>query len=191
MSINIALHKFFRDKKNRGARPRQSRWILRVAAPGHPVGFVHPVFRVGWRRGQPSLASSCAIPGSHHPSLENDHPWSLHRSHFPGYITPPNGTFPGGLSRSSRDRFFRNTLRKFSNLNDHPWSPPAYPLHYETGFLSQLQLLPFHSSNGNAVVYLFFRNTKLVFTWCTARQGIMCSRSSASYARMLLHAIFK
>jgi hypothetical protein len=70
-----------------------------------------------------------------HP-LKNDHPWSLHRSQFPGYITPPNGTFPGGLSRSSSDRLFRNTLRKLSELNDLPWSPPAYPLHYETGFLS-------------------------------------------------------
>ncbi len=57
--------------------------------------------------------------------------------------------------------------------------------------LSDLQLLPFYSSNGSAVVYLFLRNTKLVFTWCTALHGIMCSRSSFSYARMLEHAIFK
>ena len=48
-----------------------------------------------------------------------------------------------------------------------------------------------YSPNGNAVVYLFLRNTKLVFTWCTALHGIMCSRSSCSYARMLWHAIFK
>jgi len=49
----------------------------------------------------------------------------------------------------------------------------------------------FYSSNGNAVVYLFLRNTKLVLTWCTALHGMMCSRNSFSYARMLLHTIFK
>ena len=37
------------------------------------------------------------------------------------------------------------------------------------------------------MVYLFLRNTKLVFTWCTALHGIMCSRSSFSYARMLFN----
>jgi len=64
MSINIALHKFFRDKKNRGARPRQSRWILRVAAPGHPVGLLTKgrcPSGIGWRRCQPSLAASFAV----------------------------------------------------------------------------------------------------------------------------------
>lgn len=49
-------------------------------------------------------------PGSHHPSLAKMTIHGLvHRSRFPGYITPPNGTLPGGLSRSSRDRLFRNT----------------------------------------------------------------------------------
>ena len=126
------------SKKNRGARPRQSRWINRVAAPGHPLDSLG----IGWRRCQPSLAASDAVLAlTTHPLKMTIH-GLLHRSHFPGYITPPNGTFPGGLSRSSRDRLFRNTLRKLSELNDLPWSPPAYPLHYETGFLSQLQLLP-------------------------------------------------
>ena len=182
------------ETKKTGAQwPRQSRWILRVAAPGHPVGFL-------WKgRALPGSGGGGASPPwlpplpylalATHP-LNTDHPWSLSRSHFPGYITPPNGTFPGGLSRSSRDRLFRNTAQ-VSKLNDLPWSPPADPLRYETGFLSRSSFCPHHSPNGNAVVYLFLRSTKLVLTWCTALHGIIRSRSSFSYARMLLHAIFK
>ena len=113
--------------------------------------------------------------------LNTDHPWSQSRS-LPGYITPP---IKPSLVVS------RPPWPRLSQFNDHPWSPPAHPLHYETGFPLPLQLLPFYSVNGSAVVYLLLLNTKLVFTWCTALHGIMCSRNSFSYARMLLHAIFR
>ena len=113
------------------------------------------------------------LPWPHHSTSEYNHPWWYH-------------------AVRSVDRSFRNTIAQVLKFNDHPWSPPASPLHYETGCPLLLQLYCLiHSVNGSAVVYLFLRNTKLVFTWCTALHGMMCSRSSFSYARMLLQAIFK
>jgi len=146
--------------------------------------------RTGRRRCQPSLAPSCAIPGSRHPSLENDHPWSLPVAF--SLATSLHQMEPSlVVSRGPPGRNFRNTLHKPSIQ----MTVPGRHLHVRC--ITKLVSSPYsssglsYSSNGNAVVYLFLRNTKLVFTWCTALQGIICSRSSFSYARMLLHAIFK
>lgn len=135
-----------------GSSSRTSGWIRQTQCT-IPSFLLTPVSlavaaanRFGWRRRQPSLAASIAIPGARHPSLEK---MTFRGRHLQIRCIKKLVTSPDSSSRRS------------------------------------------YSSNGNAVVYLFLRNTKLVFTWCTALHGIMCSRSSFSYARMLLHAIFK
>jgi len=120
--------------------------------------------------------------------LNTDHPWSNSRSPCPW---PHHSSKVPSLVVSRPPWPPLSQYCASTQFNDHPWSPPAFPLHYETGYPLRLQLLPFYSSNGNAVVYLLLRKTKLVFTWWTALQGIMCSRSNLSYARMLLHTTFK
>ena len=139
------------------------------------------------------------------PSLENGPSLVLFlAASIRGYITPTcfpyNGSVlhcvpPMGPSlvvcRGLPDRSFRNNIAQVSNSMTFPGR------HLQVRCVTKLVSSPapasalLYSPNGNAVVYLFLRNTKLVFTWCTARHGMMCSRSSFSYARMLWHAIFK
>jgi len=166
-------------KKKPGPKPRQSRWIMRVAAPAHPVGII---LRLS---GEAPALPGCLVCHSWQSPpdpLKTDHPWSLSSS-LPGYITPPNRTVPGGLTAFLAASFVIQMTIPGRHLHIRCITKLVFPL--------PLQLLPSYSVNGSAVVYLLLLNTKLVFTWCTALHGIMCSRSNFSYARMLLHAIFK
>ena len=118
------------------------------------------------------LFLSSLIPWLHHSTSEYNHPWWYH-------------------AVRSVDRSFRNAIAQVQN------SMTILGRHLQIRCITKLVSSPTpalafrYSVNGSAVVYLFLRNTKLVFTWCTALHGIMCSRSSFSYARMLLQAIFK
>lgn len=69
-----------------GSSSRTSGWI-RLTQNTFPSFLLTSAF--GWRRRQPSLAASIAVPGSRHPSLEN-RPSVVFSpvASFPGYITP-------------------------------------------------------------------------------------------------------
>ena len=110
------LHTIFvRAKKNRGQRPRQSRWIIRVAAPGNPVGIgcgVEPRVLPFDR----DLRRSCTsgIPSGNASILQE-------RRKSRSLVSGPGGevpALPGSLAP-----FLAFTTRPWKN--DHPWPFPC------------------------------------------------------------------
>jgi len=162
-------------------RPEFFRWPS--AVPGCLLSFLdarHPPDK-------PRLWWSQAVPTGPHSLPLNRAIHGTMRSH-PGYTTPKNLPWwslqPPWLPFSMRQKV-------------HAWSElrtiPGSHLHFrciETGS-SPTPALAFYSSNGNAVVYLLLRSTKLVLTWCTALHGKICSRSNCSYALMDLHTTLR
>lgn len=94
-----------------GSSSRTSGWIRRTQntfpsfLPTPALLAVAAAKRIGWRRRQPSLAASIAVPGSRHPSLEN-RPSVVFSpvASFPGYITPNASRPKPGLRFHQWDR---------------------------------------------------------------------------------------